>query len=258
MDAAITLDSQHGPDFPTTARALLTADCDFVLAPAAALPGTLPHGLHLAAVLARRETAEALVSRGSALAELPAGARVAVMAPRQRAQLLAYRADLDIVAWVEPVHAAVAAVEAGGLDALIASAAELEWLGCAERVRERLSPRAFVGAPGQGAVALLVRAEDTALEHLLAHLNEEDARLEVEAERALAHALSPGPGVAFGALARAHPGNLLLSAMVALPNGTHLVWQSMPGHRDDPRGLGLRLAALLRQAADEELTKRLL
>ncbi|HEU4758754.1 MAG TPA: hydroxymethylbilane synthase, partial [Dehalococcoidia bacterium] len=78
-------------------RALLAGEIDIAVHSLKDLPTQETSGLTIAAVPAREDPRDALVSRdNAALAELPAGAVVGTGSPRRAAQLLAARPDLRI------------------------------------------------------------------------------------------------------------------------------------------------------------------
>jgi hydroxymethylbilane synthase len=112
-------------------------------------------------------------------------------------------------------------------------------------VAEVLDPRAWLPAPGQGAVAIVARhpiAEATALDHL-------PTRLAVRAELALLDALSvalgPPEGAAIGALAQTSGRWIRLWGMVASPDGRYLVRSDLTGPLDEPCVLGGSVARQL-------------
>ena len=118
--------------------------------------------------------------------------------------------------------------------------------------------------PGQGARAIECRSADLQLVELLGMLDDPDSRAAVTAERSLLAALEAGCTAPVGALAEVvetTQGALEISlrAVVAAPDGSAVLRQSLVGPADDPAGLGRRLATLLLQdgAADlmsEELS----
>jgi len=168
--------------------------------------------LELAAVPRREDPRDVLVARGAAtLAELAAGARVGTGSPRRRAQLEAQRPDLEIVAIRGNVDSRVARVTAlptaddPGLDAVVLAAAGMARLGRQEEVIQFLDADLMMPAPGQGALAIEVRADvadaDPALAAALRDLDDPASRAAVTAERALLSALEVGCSAPVGALA---------------------------------------------------------
>ncbi len=76
--------------------ALLRQEIDLAVHSMKDLPTRLPSGLAIAAVPAREDARDVLVTRdGSTLAELAAGAKVGTGSLRRRAQLLHCRGDLQ-------------------------------------------------------------------------------------------------------------------------------------------------------------------
>ncbi len=238
--------------FVTALRAaLLEGSIDLAVHSLKDLPTADEPGLVLAAVPLRADPRDALVARdGLTLGELPAGARIGTGSPRRAAQLLA----LGLGHEPEPVRGnvgtRVAMVTDGTLDAVVLARAGLLRLGREHQVTEVLDPLQVLPAPGQGALAVECRGADHQLVELLRVLEDADSRAAVTAERALLAALEAGCTAPVGALAevveRVDGGlEISLRAVVASPDGTVVLRQSLVGPADDPTGLGRRLAALL-------------
>jgi hydroxymethylbilane synthase len=152
--------------FVTAVRqAVLDGAADVAVHSLKDLPTTPDARLVLAAVPAREDPRDVLVSRGGAtLADLPPGARVGTGSPRRRAQLAVARPDLEILDLRGNVDTRLARVLGGpgapppDLDAIVLAAAGLARLGRSEVISEHLDPDLFVPAPGQGALAVEVAA----------------------------------------------------------------------------------------------------
>lgn len=93
------------------------------------VPGELPGGLMIAAVLPRADARDALITRGPArLEDLPSGARLGTSSLRRQAQLLAARPDLRIQALRGNVDTRLRRLDDGELDAIVlACAASCAW-----------------------------------------------------------------------------------------------------------------------------------
>ncbi|MEO4039427.1 hydroxymethylbilane synthase [Micrococcus sp. 2A] len=144
------------------------------------LPAAQPTGLEIAAVPARADVRDALCARdGLTLETLPEGARVGTGSPRRVAQLKALRPDLELVDIRGNVQTRLARVPGleqhddgapaaagaprGDLDAVILACAGLDRLGMGEVITERIDPDVLVPAPGQGALAVEIRADERPL-----------------------------------------------------------------------------------------------
>jgi hydroxymethylbilane synthase len=206
------------------------------------LPTQQPEGLALATTPARADIREAIC--GIPLGALRYGARVGTGSPRRIAQLLAVRPDLDVVPLRGNVPTRLAKLATEGLDAVMLAAAGLHRLGLADRIAELLPLAEFPPSPGQGAIAVQVRASDTELLAMLSSYGDPAAEAEVAAERALLGALHGGCSVPVGAYARTGADGLLtLTAQVTALDGRRQVSGSASGR--DPGQLGADLAATL-------------
>jgi hydroxymethylbilane synthase len=172
-------------------------------------------GMALAAVLGREDARDALVGAGSVEA-LPAGARVGTASLRRRAQLLAVRDDLEVVALRGNVDTRLRKLREGQCDALILAAAGLRRLGLEAAIGALLDPAVFVPAPGQGALAVEGRAIPSELVDARA-----DAAL--RAERHVVEALEATCDTPVGV----HHDGVALHAFVGLPDGSAWVRDSV-------------------------------
>src|SRR5690242_10309664 len=154
------------------------------------MPANLEPGFAIGAVLTRADCADAFVSNDFAsLDDLPAGARVGTSSLRRAAQLRAKRPDLDIADLRGNVGTRLAKLDSGDYAAIVLAAAGLQRLDLGARIRARLAPPEWLPSPGQGAIAVEMRANDTHIGALLAPLEDADTRRTTAAERALNAAL---------------------------------------------------------------------
>jgi hydroxymethylbilane synthase len=196
--------------------ALLDGRADVAVHSLKDLPTRLPAGLEVAAVLEREDPRDALLTlNGSSLAGLAPGARVGTSSLRRRAQLLARRPDLHLEDLRGNVDTRIGRLERGELDGLVLALAGVRRLGLERFVSERLAPETLLPPPGQGAVAVEARADDSATLAKLAALDHRPTRLATTAERALLARLEGGCQVPIGALARLDGGRLSLRALVS-------------------------------------------
>ncbi len=219
--------------------------------------------LVLAALPVREDPRDALVARdGLTLGELPAGSVVGTGSPRRRAQLAALGLGLEIVDLRGNVDTRLAAVDSGRCDAIILAAAGLRRLGRASVVTEFLDPIQMLPAPGQGVLALEVRADDERTRAIVAALDDPDSRAAATAERALLAALEAGCSAPVGALAEVVLGDdgheLSLRAVVAALDGSDEVRRSLVGPIGEPDELGRRVARLLLEDGAADLAPELI
>jgi len=235
-------------------EALLKGKIDLAVHSAKDMETDLPEGLMIGAVLKREDPRDAVVARGAALKDLPAGARVGVSSIRRQAQLKRLRRDLELVPIRGNVDTRLKKLDAGEVDALVLAAAGLKRLGLADRISEFLEPAQFLPAPCQGALAVEVRSDRADLAEWLRPLEDAAARREVEAERSLLKALGGNCRVPLGALARVtDENNMTLEGVVLSPDGLKAVRQSVAGSTKSAQRLGMDLASHLRAVGADRL-----
>jgi hydroxymethylbilane synthase len=174
--------------------ALLDGVVDLAVHSAKDVPTDEHPALRIAAYPVREDPRDALVcrERGMTLATLPLGARVGTDSPRRVAFLRAMRPDLALHPLHGNVDTRLAKLDRGDSDALVLAVAGLTRLGREDRIDEILPPDLVAWAPGQGALALQVRADDAEAIAAVAPLDDETTRIAVEGERALLNATGGG------------------------------------------------------------------
>ncbi len=183
-------------------ESLLRGEVDFAVHSLKDLPTGAAPGITLAAVPVRDDPRDALIARnGAKLADLPAGARIGTGSPRRAAQIALLRADLRCVPIRGNANTRLGRVRDGELDAVVLAYAGLARLGLTELVSEIFEPDDMVPAPGQGALAVECRTEDTGLTALLATIDDPASRAAVTAERSLLAALEAGCSAPVGGYA---------------------------------------------------------
>lgn len=183
--------------------------------------------LVIAAYPPREDARDALVcrARGTTLATLPMGARVGTDSPRRTAFLRALRPDLEMHPLHGNVDTRLAKLDRGESDALVLAVAGLTRLGRADRIDDILPASAVASAPGQGALAIQVRADDAETVEAIGRLDDPATRTAVEAERTLLNATGGGCRSPIGAIGRVRDGRLELVA------GAEREWKPVVGAR---------------------------
>ncbi len=222
------------------------------------LPTELSEQFALAATPRRVDPRDAFVSvKYGRLAELPRGARVGTSSQRRRAQLMALRPDIEAVEFRGNVDTRLRKLAGGLVDGILLAAAGLERLGKTEWVRERMDPRDFCPAAGQGALGIETRKYDGATIAAIAFLDDAETRFAVTVERAALAALGGGCQVPIGVYCRpslekpGEGGSLAeIFGVVADPKtGSAVrVFHLAPRNESEPIALGRLTADKLMQA----------
>ena len=206
---------QDAPFAQVGAKGMFTREIEEALAEGAVdlavhslkdLPTELPPAFTLAAIPARVDPRDVLVSRSfPSLAALPAGAKVGTSSQRRRAQLRALRPDLEPVEFRGNVDTRLRKLAEGQVQAILLAAAGLDRLRRTEWIRERFEPVHFCPAAGQGALGIEIRRGDEQTRAALAFLDDPETHFAVTAERACLGALGGGCQVPIGVYCRPSP-----------------------------------------------------
>ena len=186
-------------------RSLLAGRVDAAVHSAKDVPTDEDPRLRIGAYLPRADPRDALVVRADAperrLDDLLPGSRVGTDSPRRAGFLLARRPDLVVHSLHGNVDTRLRRLDAGETDGLVLASAGLDRMGLGDRIVERLEPEIVPPAPGQGAIAVQIRRDDTRMLALAATIDDRRTRLAVEAERAFLSASGGGCRAPIGALA---------------------------------------------------------
>ncbi len=228
--------------------ALLDGKVDVAVHSLKDLPTAAAPGITLAAVPLREDPRDVLVARdGLTLGELPPGSVVGTGSPRRVAQLHALGLGLEITGIRGNIDTRAGKVAKGELDGVILARAGLARIGRLDVVTEVIDPIQMLPAPGQGALAVECRTEDTDLtDSIRAHLEDPFTRAAVDAERAVLATLEAGCSAPVGSLAEVAEGDdgyeVWVRAVALAPDGAVEIRRSASGPLADAAGVGRRLA----------------
>lgn len=219
-------------------RALLAGEIDMAVHSFKDLPTQEVEALAIAAVTRREDPREALV--GGTLQGLTKGARVGTGSPRRTAALRRLRGDLEVVGIRGNVPTRVEKARSGEVDAVLVAHAGLIRLGIvADEVIDALT---ILPAPGQGALALEVRAGDASTFEVASAIDHSESRAAASAERAVLRELGGGCLLPLGAHGRMEADDLLLDAGVVEAAGGQEVRASARGPAADWEELAASVA----------------
>ena len=236
--------------------ALLDGRIDIAVHSLKDLPTVLPEGLSISAICEREDARDALVLRSdfavqhASLAGLPVGAVVGTSSQRRLAQLKALRGDVVVNDLRGNVDTRIRKLDEGQYDAVLLATAGLVRLGLQERISARISVAEMLPAVGQGAVAIETRSDNRVAVEATRKLDHRATRLACLAERSFLRSLGGGCQFPIAAHAIVDNGSLRLDGLVARPDGSEILRDSLSAPVVDAETLGSQLAdRLLQQGA---------
>jgi hydroxymethylbilane synthase len=216
------------------------------------VPADLPPGFAMAAITAREDPRDVLVSKYRTLSGMPEGASVGTSSLRRSAQIAERFPHLEAKLLRGNVETRIAKLDRGEYDAIVLAAAGLKRLGLESRITSRLEVADMLPAPGQGALGIECLASRAEVAALLAPLADRATTICVRAERTVSRSLGGSCTLPLAAYAEVDS-KIRLRALVASADGKRVVRCDFEGDAADPQGLGERAAQDLRRQGAEEI-----
>jgi hydroxymethylbilane synthase len=242
--------------------ALLAGEVDVAVHSSKDMPAVLPDGLGIAAVLPREDARDAVVlpdgehpmSFDQLVSRVGATPRIGTSSVRRTAQL----ARLFPGATFEPIRGNLGTrlrkLDDGQYDVIVLAAAGLIRLQHRARLSTVLPVAACVPAPGQGIIAIEIRADDRRTADAVGAIDDPSSRAALDAERIVVATLGGGCQMPIGAHAEIADGVMTLAAVVLSLDGAQAVRAESRGFVTDSLKLGQKAADdLLSQGAREIL-----
>jgi len=234
--------------------AMQSGEADIAVHSMKDVPADMPEGFCVAAVLERANHADALVSPDRLqLSDLRQGALVGSSSLRRQAQLKMMRPDLRIEPLRGNVNTRLSKLDNGEYDAIILAAAGLERLQLAHHISQQFLPTEMLPAAAQGVVGIECLSKQTALRAVLSQLNHPATVQTTAAERAIAKVLQASCQSPVATYAVIDGDEIGVTALVALPDGTESIRDSITGRAATAEQVGEALAERLLASGAREM-----
>lgn len=218
--------------------ALLGGEVDLAVHSLKDYPVENPEELCLACVPQRQDPRDALVlPAGKGVGDLPPAPRVGTGSLRRQYQLQALHADWHIAGLRGNVDTRLKRVDQGDLDAVVLAAAGLNRLGHGDRITRLFSLDEMVPAVGQGAIAIETRRDKAELMALLAGLQDEKGRREIDAERLFLEGLGGSCTTPLGIHAEIDGERVTLRAFLSTVSGDRHITDRAEGPAPEAQAL---------------------
>jgi hydroxymethylbilane synthase len=224
-------------------KAVAENKIDFAVHSLKDVPSNLDERLIISCIPKRELVNDVFISPdGNTLDNIRSGAVIGTSSLRRAVQIRRKRPDLIVKPIRGNIETRIKKVIEKNFDAIILAQAGLSRLGV--NVQYSVLPtNDFSPSPGQGAIAIVSRSDDKNIIPILKKIEDQNSRLEIEAERALSDFVDSGCRFPIGAYARSHGNQMTLSVSAFSVDGKNSIRVKKTGSKKDPKSLG-KLAGL--------------
>lgn len=208
------------------------------------VPGILPEGLEIVAVLERSDPRDVFIStKCQSIEQLPEGAVVGSSSVRRKVLINKMRPDLKVVQHRGTVPTRLDKVLRGEVDAAILAAAGLNRLGMLDSVFcYPIEPEIMLPAAGQGTIAIEIRSDNEEMRKVLSNINHPDTWAVSQAERSFLAKLDASCRTPISAYAVIEYGRIKARYMYSNFKGTDFKFHTELGSIQDADNLGIYAA----------------
>ena len=234
-------------------RAVAEKEVDFAVHSLKDVPSEIAEGLTIACIPKREITNDVLITKdGSNLKSIHSGAIIGTSSLRRAVQISRQRSDLVVKPVRGNIETRIKKVVDGKLDGIVLAHAGISRLGLDTKF-SILSTDDFPPSPGQGALAIVSRFNDSEIISILKKIEDSKSRKEIEAERALSDYVDSGCRFPVGALAKADTETMKLVVAAYSVDGKKSIIIEREGDIDDPKNLGRDLGMELKNSGISEI-----
>ena len=234
-------------------RAVAEKKIDFAVHSLKDVPSKIDENLVLACIPKREKVNDIFISSdGTTLDTIKSGAIIGTSSLRRAIQVIRKRSDVIVKPIRGNIETRIRKVSGSDYDAIVLAQAGIARLGLDVKY-STLSIEDFSPSPGQGALAIVARADDVGTLSILKKIEDVNSRLEIEAERALSEYVESGCRFPIGAYAQSNGGEMNLSVSAFSVDGKKSIIVKKSGPKNDPAALGKRAGEELREKGVNQL-----
>ncbi|NIM25422.1 MAG: hydroxymethylbilane synthase [Nitrososphaeria archaeon] len=234
-------------------RAVAQREVDFAVHSLKDVPSELDENLVLACIPQREKVNDVFISSDdSTLDSIKPGSVIGTSSLRRAVQISRKRPDVTVKPIRGNIETRIKKASGENYDAIVLAKAGITRLGVDVKYTE-LSTDDFSPSPGQGAIAIVARADDSKTIEMLKKIEDSDSRLEIEAERALSDFVDSGCRFPIGAYAKSNGSEMTLSVTAFSVDGKKSLHVSKTGDKNNPKLLGKSAGEELREKGVNDL-----
>ena len=234
-------------------RAVFEKEIDFAVHSLKDVPSELDPNLTIASIPKREAVNDVLITRnGFDIDSIPSNSVIGSSSLRRAVQIIRKRPDLIVKPVRGNIETRINKVIDGKFDGVVLAQAGITRLGTDVKL-SKLSLDDFPPSPGQGALAIVCRKDDSTTLELLQKIEDPISRAEIEAERALSGSVDSGCRFPVGAFAESNSDSLTLKVAVYSMDGKKSIILEKTGSIDEAIKLGRSLGNELRNRGVSEI-----
>jgi hydroxymethylbilane synthase len=236
-------------------KAVAEKQVDFAVHSLKDVPSILPDDLILGCVPPREPFNDIFISQnGDTLDTIKSDALIGTSSLRRAVQVSRKRPDLTVKTIRGNVETRINKVKDGTFDGIVLAQAGINRLGVDVKYTP-LSTIDFPPSPGQGALGIVCRKNDTQTISMLQKIQDPNTRIEVESERTLSEFVDSGCRFPVGAFAKVNGESLDLTVVAYSIDGKQALVVKKSGHKSNPCQIGKEAADELQQKGVNDLAK---
>ena len=234
-------------------RAVFEKEVDFAVHSLKDVPSQLDPNLIISCIPKREAVNDVLITRdGFDIEEIPSGSVIGSSSLRRAVQVTRKRPDVIVKPVRGNIETRIKKVEEGKFDGIVLAQAGITRLGTDIKI-SKLPTNDFVPSPGQGALAIVSRKDNSSALQMLKKIEDYRSRMEIEAERALSNSVDSGCRFPVGAVATSDANSLTLKVAVYSMDGKKSIILEKTGSIEEPHVLGRLLGDELRDRGVKEI-----
>ncbi|MDC0884091.1 hydroxymethylbilane synthase [Nitrosopumilus sp.] len=234
-------------------KAVAEKEIDFAVHSLKDIPSDLANNLIIASIPKREKVNDVFISSdGSSLDKIKAGSIIGTSSLRRAVQIIRQRSDVTVKPIRGNIETRINKISGEHFDAIVLAHAGISRLGVDVNFTP-LSTDDFSPSPGQGAIAIVARADDLKTIEMLKKIENADSRLEIEAERSLSDYVDSGCRFPLGAYAKSNETEMTLTVYAFSVDGKQSLHVTKSGDKNNPKLLGKQVGEELRSKGINDL-----
>ena len=234
-------------------KAVAEREVDFAVHSLKDVPSDLADNLIIASVPKREKVNDVFISSdGSSLDKIKSGSIIGTSSLRRAVQVTRKRSDVTVKPIRGNIETRINKISGEHFDAIVLAQAGISRLGVDVKFTS-LSTEDFSPSPGQGAIAIVARTDDSQTIEMLKKIEDPNSRLEIEAERALSDFVDSGCRFPLGAYAKSDGAEMTLTVCAFSVDGKQSLQVTRSGDKNNPKLLGKKVGEELRSKGINDL-----